>query len=108
MSIRKHKYGAIRTIVDNITFPSKKEARRYGVLKLLQQAGEITNLQLQPRFDLHGPNGKRIGAYVGDFRYMVAKTGMDVVEDCKGVQTPIFKWKKKHLADEYGIEILVT
>ena len=46
------KYGAIRTTVDGVTFASKAEARRYAELKLLEQAGEIKGLELQPKFDI--------------------------------------------------------
>ncbi len=44
------KYKAVRTEVDGIKFASKKEARRYGELLLLQRAGEISNLELQVPF----------------------------------------------------------
>src|SRR3990167_2292221 len=37
--IRTHKYGAVPTVVDGIRFASKKEARRYSVLRLLEKAG---------------------------------------------------------------------
>lgn len=39
------KYKAKKTIVDNITFDSKKEANRYCELKLLERAKVISNLQ---------------------------------------------------------------
>ncbi len=42
------KYRAQPTIVDGIRFHSKGEARRYQELRLLERAGEITNLELQP------------------------------------------------------------
>ena len=47
-----HKYNAIPTTVDGIRFASKREARRYLELKLLQKAGHISDLELQPRFRL--------------------------------------------------------
>jgi dsDNA-binding SOS-regulon protein len=62
------KYGAVRTEVDGISFASKKEARRYSELKLLERAGEIADLQLQPRFPLT-VNGVRVCTYVADFQY---------------------------------------
>jgi hypothetical protein len=49
---RRNKYGATKTTIDGITFDSKKEAQRYCELRLLQKAGEITHLELQPAFRL--------------------------------------------------------
>ncbi len=37
----KHKFHAIRTELDGIKFASKKEAKRYKELVLLQQKGDI-------------------------------------------------------------------
>ncbi|WP_416330384.1 DUF1064 domain-containing protein, partial [[Clostridium] innocuum] len=49
---KKSKYGAVKTEVDGIMFDSKREASRYQELRLLEQAGEITNLRLQVPFEL--------------------------------------------------------
>lgn len=49
---KKSKYGAVKTEVDGIKFDSKREASRYQELRLLEQAGEITNLLLQVPFEL--------------------------------------------------------
>ena len=51
-----------------------QESRRYKELKLLERAGEISNLKLQPRFllqDSFKKNGKtyRKIEYVADFMY---------------------------------------
>lgn len=48
----KRKYGNRKTVIDGIHFPSKLEAARYQQLKLLELAGQITGLELQPRFEL--------------------------------------------------------
>lgn len=100
----RHKYHAIPTTIDNIRFSSKKEARRYAELKLLELAGEITALELQPRFPLHVGTVK-IGEYRGDFRYQDRRLG-SVVEDCKGFRTQLYIWKKKHTEAEHGIRIV--
>ena len=102
-----HKYGAKPTIVDGIRFASLKESRRYQELKLLEKAGVICALYVQPRYDLHGGDfeTKPIGRYVGDFSYTETQTGAVVVEDVKGFKTPLYRWKKKHMAAQYGIEI---
>ena len=78
------KYFAIRTVVDGVSFASKAEARRYGVLKLLAAAGEISDLTLQPVIPLV-VNGQTIGKYIGDFRYV--ENGEVVIEDVKSKPT---------------------
>lgn len=103
--MRTHKYNAKKTVVDNVTFDSKAEARRYQELKLLEQAGEIQGLQLQPQFILLEPfidsSGKRQRPiiYKADFQYK--ENGQDMVEDVKGVLTPEFKLKVKLFLHKY-------
>ena len=108
--MKRHKYGAIPTTVDGIRFDSKAEAKRYGELKLLEKAGEIKELQLQPRFELMAPErgsgfDVRIGDYVADFRYREGPKGLLKIEDVKGVKTALYRWKKKHVEAQYGITI---
>ena len=111
-----HKYRAVPTTVHGFRFASKAEATRYQQLLLLGMAGEIRNLELQPRFDLH-VEGVKVGAYVADFRYQerlfgrgVGFTGRwdDVIEDVKGVRTPVYRMKKKHFEAQYGMVIRET
>ena len=97
------KYGNIKTVVDNITFDSKKEAARYQHLKLLQKAGGIDRLKLQPKFPIE-VNGKKICTYVADFSYYYSPADL-VVEDVKGMKTPVYNLKKKLVKAIYGIEI---
>jgi len=96
------KYGAIRTTVDGITFASKAEAARYKELCLLLRGGEISDLQLQPRFPLV-VNGVKCGTYVADFQYVSG--GSTHVEDVKGVSTPVYALKKKLVKAIHGIDI---
>lgn len=111
----RSKYGAVRTGVDGIVFASKREAARYQELRLLQKAGEIWDLDVQPRYDLT-VKGVRLGAYVGDFRYHERcdryeagdrKGTLLVVEDVKAppTRTPIYRWKKRHMLAEHGVVI---
>lgn len=100
------KYNARKVTLDGYTFDSKKEAERYVYLKLLESAGEIFNLELQPRFELQEAfkhNGKTIRKieYVADFRY-TDKNGATVVEDVKGMQTDVYKLKRKLFLKRYG------
>lgn len=103
---RRSKYGAIRTEVDGIVFASKREATRYSALKMLQRAGEITELTLQPRFALD-VNGVHVCTYVGDFQYRSAKSGRLIWEDAKGVET-IFKLKRLLMQAVHGIDVVTT
>ena len=91
------KYNAIRTVLDGITFASKREAKRYSQLKLLLAAGEISELTTQPVIPLE-VNGQIIGRYIGDFRYI--ENGIVIIEDVKSkpTMTSIYRLKKKILA----------
>ncbi len=107
---RRNKYGNTKTTVDGITFASKAEANRYCELKLLVRAGEITDLELQPRFNLYGMGHTRVCFYRADFQYkeIDGKGGPVlnlVVEDVKGVRTAIFSLKAKLFRDNFGFEI---
>jgi hypothetical protein len=101
-----NKYRNVKTIVDGITFHSKKEAARYNVLKILNNAGEIAYLELQPRYNIVIKSVK-ICAYVADFRYK-DKYGNLYVEDVKGVKTSAYQIKKKLIKAIYNIDILET
>lgn len=105
---RAHKYGAKPTVVDGIRFASQKEAKRYGELKLLEKAGEIFDLRLQPEYDLcawQNGNAPIIGKYRADFSYLDIRTMRGVIEDVKGFRTELYRWKKKHVEAQYGITI---
>jgi hypothetical protein len=100
---KQSKYRNVKTTVDGITFASKREANRYAELKLMEAAGEIELLGTQVRFEIV-VNGEKIGAYVADFSYW-DKDGNNVVEDAKGVRTPVYKLKKKLVKALYGVDI---
>lgn len=99
------KYRNTPTTVDGIRFDSKKEAYRYGTLKLLLAAGSIRDLEIHPPYPLV-VNGVKVGRYVADFRYTDVGTGKQVVEDVKGVRTAVYKLKKKLVAALHGIDVV--
>ena len=101
------KYRAIRTEVDGVTFASRMEARRYSELKLLEQAGEIEDLQMQVRHRLV-VNGVRVCDYLSDFEYRDLRTGEWITEDVKGKASPVYKLKAKLMKACKGITILET
>lgn len=109
----KSKYHATKTVVDGITFDSKKEAKRYAELKLMERAGVIRDLKRQVRYELIpafdvGGKHYRPTSYVADFVYTDAKSGKEVVEDCKGFRTDIYRLKAKMFAHKFGVSILET
>lgn len=90
---------------------SKKELHRYEELLLLQRAGEIKSLLVQPVFVL-APSVKLNGRkkpelkYIADFSYIEA--GYLVVEDVKSSHTrtlPVYRLKAHLLKSTLGIEI---
>lgn len=97
------KYRNIPTVVDGIRFASKREAKRYSELKLMEKAGEILGLECQPRFKLI-VNSRPIATYVADFTYRF-RNGLTIVEDVKGVKTAVYSLKKKLMLAIYGIAI---
>ena len=98
-----NKYHAERVQLDGYTFDSKLEATYYVGLTMRQLVGEISDLRVHPRFPLH-VGRVRIGEYEADFSYRVPDGSM-VVADVKGVETAIFRWKRRHFEAEYGIPI---
>lgn len=108
-----NKFHARRTERDGHTFDSQAEADRYDELRLLQQAGEIIGLELQPSFVLqpsfkYGKRTVRAITYRADFRYIEAATGKIIVEDVKGVETEAFRIKAKMLLYVHKIELRLT
>lgn len=100
---RKNKYGAKKTTVDGIVFDSKLESERYSFLKTLYTAGIITSLACQIRYDIV-VNEQKICRVLPDFCYTL-KGGKVIVEDTKGIITPISKLKYKLLKAVHGVEV---
>lgn len=76
----------IQRTVDGITFDSKKEATRYGELKVLEKAGLISDLMLQKKFPVQ-IGGKHFCNYSADFVYYDREQGRTIVEDVKSTGT---------------------
>jgi hypothetical protein len=119
----KNKYYAKKTMFNGIEFDSRKEARRYSELLLLQRAGAIRDLELQKKFVLipaqyetyerYGKKGQRLQdgqrlvekecAYLADFVYK--EDGKTIVEDTKGIKTKDYIIKRKLMLYVHGIKI---
>jgi hypothetical protein len=107
------KYNNKIVNLDGIKFSSKAEARRYGELKLMHEAGIIHKLVVHPRYTLLDPfevNGIKYRGivYEGDFSYI--ENGVQICEDCKGFRTAVFNLKEKLFINRYGdqIELRIT
>lgn len=119
----KNKYYAKKTMFNGIEFDSRKEARRYSELLLLQRAGAIRDLELQKKYVLipaqyeayerYGKKGQRLQdgqrlvekecAYLADFVYK--EDGETIVEDTKGIKTKDYIIKRKLMLYVHGIRI---
>ena len=105
-----NKYHNKKVIYEGIVFDSKKEAKRYGELLLLNRAGVIHNLQRQVEFVLipsqycDGKCVERKCSYIADFVYLDENNAL-VVEDTKGFRTPDYIIKRKLMLFVHGIRI---
>lgn len=111
--MRINKYKAIKCTVNGIEFDSRKEARRYQELLLLERAGVILKLRRQVKYILipaqyetyerYGKKGQKLKegrrllekecAYIADFVY--EENGKEIVEDTKGIKTKDYIIKRK-------------
>lgn len=102
----RSKYGAVRTERDGIKFDSKLEASRWSMLRSLQILGHISDLDRQVKFPLL-VSGVKLGDYIADFCY--SEGGTTVIEDAKGVLTPLCRWKLKHMeAQGHAVKLWPT
>lgn len=115
-----NKYNNKKAEADGLVFDSVRERNRYLELKLMERAGDISDLRRQVKFtlidtqrepDTQGPRGgikrgkviEKETAYIADFVY--TENGETVVEDAKGVKTPEYIIKRKLMLERYGIRI---
>ena len=97
---RPNKYNNHKTIVDGIKFDSIREAERYQELKLLETAGEISHLELQPivvlqdKFIYQGRMFRAI-TYRADFAYFDRTVNRGVIEDVKGMETDVLRSRRR-------------
>lgn len=106
------KYLSKKTIIDGLTFDSKKEGARYRTLRLLEQVGKISDLRCQVSYQLV-PKQKRgdgktevCARYVADFVY--TEDGKQIVEDVKSAATrrlQVYVLKRKLMLWVHGITL---
>lgn len=107
----KSKYHNEPVTIDGVRYDSKGEYLRWNFLKLMEQAGQISNLRYHVKYELIPAITKEVVVhlktkdkvvtktvqaaqyYEADFVYTVTKTGEEVVEDFKGFETDLFRFK---------------
>ena len=98
----RHKFHAKPTTTNNIKFASKAEAKYYRELLLRQKAGEV--LFFLRQVPMHFPGGT---VYRVDFQEFHADGTVHFV-DVKGMETEVFKLKKREVEALYPVEIEVV
>ena len=92
--------GTLATIY-GIIFDSEKEADFYSQLKIMTEAGEIAGFCRQARFVVcAGDENTRAAEYVTDF-VVFNNDGTYKIVDTKGIETDVFKLKKKMMREKY-------
>ena len=93
-------------------YDSKREHKRARELQFMQMDGQIRNLREQVKYvlipaqrDAHGKLLERECAYKADFVYE-DNNGKTVVEDSKGMRTPLYVVKRKLMLQVHGIKIV--
>ena len=113
---KRAKYNAKPVDQDGYHFDSQAEARRFRELALMQEAGEIWNLEIHVRYpilDAFIRDGKvERGAYFeADFVYFDRESKCTIVEEIKGFKTQLYILKRKMFLSKYPhlkfIEIMV-
>lgn len=107
---KKSKYKNKPVIIDGIKFASIKEGQHYRKLKRLLEAGKISDLKLQPKFNIAASvmlDGKKkaIRKYTADFSYN-DENGEYVVVDVKGFKTEMYKFKRHLVKELHNIEVV--
>lgn len=121
----RRKYGNKKVTIGGMVFDSKKEAKRFEELFLMEKAGEISGLRRQVKYVLipaqrefldelytrgekKGENKpgrllERECTYIADFVYY--KDGEVIVEDTKGFRTKEYIIKRKLMLYMHHIRI---
>lgn len=101
----RSKYGAKATVVDGIRFASKLEADVYVRLKSAQQAREVTYFLRQ--VPIHLPGGVKYVVDFQAFRVYGANVAQVRYFECKGIDLPLGKAKRKIAEGQYPITVEV-
>ncbi len=103
---RRSKYGSRRVPHDEHMHDSVGERDRCFVLQRLEAEHAIVCLNIHPVFHLK-VDGSHICDYIPDWDYY-DENGAHVVEDFKGVATPVYRLKKRLMLALHGIDVKET
>jgi hypothetical protein len=97
--LAKSKFHSIKATIDGIEFDSLNESRYYIHVLEEVKAGNIKSFELQKAYEIvpsHIRRGKKIRKmeYLADFVCQMSD-GTEKVIDVKGIETDVFKMKKK-------------
>ena len=113
-------------VVDGVRYDSIGEANRFAFLKMMERSGQIANLRYHVMYEMipaimedvvvHLKTKDKVvnktvqmaRYYEADFVYTVTATGEEVVEDFKGKETELFKFKKALFLYKYGKPITIV
>jgi len=95
-----NKYGAQKTIYNNLKYDSKGEAGYAQELDLLLKAKQISKVERQKTFILYGKNGGRITTHRVDF-LVTFPDGHQEVHEYKGWASDVWKIKRDLFVDNY-------
>lgn len=122
---KKSKYGNEPVTIDGVRYDGKNEYRRWCFLQMIEKAGEISNLRYHVKFELipqitkeeivHLKTKDKVVTkvaqsaryYEADFVY-TNKKGEEIVEDFKGKETDLFKFKAALFFYKYGKQITIV
>ena len=111
MARRRNKYGNRKVDYDGYTFDSIAEKDRYIELRLMSNSNLITRLAVHPKYVIHdgftNVDGKRRAqiTYSPDFEYLLDNKW--IYEDVKGVETAVFRLKRKLFEHRYSAAITI-
>jgi len=108
------KYHSKKVIDGNDTFDSKKEFCRWNQLRIMEKAGDISELHRQVMFELQPAvilDGRKKPAlrYCCDFAYV--ENGKQVIEDVKSAATkklPAYRQKRHLMKSVLNLDIKET
>ena len=108
------RYRAKAVWSDGTFFHSKGELRRWEELKLLEKAGEISELERQVQYNLHvvGGDGQPVfvARFTPDFKF-IERSGEVVIEDFKSpasAKDEAYRLRKRMFEAEYGLQVRET
>lgn len=105
--LRRNKYAArpLRCL-QGLMHHSTAEARRCDELHLMEKGGLVSEIKAHPqeRFSLD-VNGVHVCLYLADFVYFDNERHQRVVEDVKGFQNEVSKFKLRLMEAVHGISV---